>query len=422
MRKKPSGPKYRNLHARGASIYYERVIDGERIKFSCMTSDWAEAAAVRDLYELRRSESKGRSMAGTRPTFGDFAERYLKEATAHLAPTTLDDRKRMLGEDGRVRAYFGSYDLREITRPALLEWWHLEVERRDRSERTGLTYLSALSGVLGYAVDLELIDLNPVDALRGSLRRRRRSKRGRAAAEEVREAQRPLETPEELRAFVTASRAACDGRFENGRRKRQRWHGHLADILQLDGGLRLGEVAGLRWRDIEWGTGPSDPERALLIREAIARGKHEGKPKSGRQRRVALSKRLRGLLREFYVESGRPGASERVLPSFRSRNYQDRHFARVCTAAKLEGHSPKDLRDTFASQLLTAGIQLGYISRQLGHSDVATTARHYARWTGGDGYRAPFELEDGQVPADLLARIEAMADAPAHGRAHGDGG
>jgi integrase len=30
----------------------------------------------------------------------------------------------------------------------------------------------------------------------------------------------------------------------------------------------------------------------------------------------------------------------------------------------------KDLRDTFASQLLTSGVPLGYISHQLGHADI----------------------------------------------------
>jgi integrase len=46
----------------------------------------------------------------------------------------------------------------------------------------------------------------------------------------------------------------------------------------------------------------------------------------------------------------------------------------------------KDLRDTFASQLLTSGVSLGYVSKQLGHADVAVTARHYARRAGGDSY------------------------------------
>jgi hypothetical protein len=65
----------------------------------------------------------------------------------------------------------------------------------------------------------------------------------------------------------------------------------------------------------------------------------------------------------------------------------------------------KDLRDTFASQLLTSGVSLGYVSRQLGHADVAVTAKHYARWAGGDLYREPMVLEHGEVPADLLARL-----------------
>ncbi len=71
----------------------------------------------------------------------------------------------------------------------------------------------------------------------------------------------------------------------------------------------------------------------------------------------------------------------------------------------------KDLRDTFASQLLTAGVQLGYVSAQLGHADVAVTARHYARWIEGeDGYREPLHLEPGELPADLLARLAPESD------------
>jgi hypothetical protein len=50
-------------------------------------------------------------------------------------------------------------------------------------------------------------------------------------------------------------------------------------------------------------------------------------------------------------------------------------------------------------------VQLGYVSRQLGHADVTTTARHYAKWIDAEEYRAPMPLEPGEVPADLLARL-----------------
>ena len=102
---------------------------------------------------------------------------------------------------------------------------------------------------------------------------------------------------------------------------------------------------------------------------------------------------------------GQPQPHERVVPGLKPQNYAARHFADVCLAAELDGFTPKDLRDTYASQLLTCGVSLGYVSRQLGHADLGTTARHYAKWVEGDGYRVPMRLRDGEVPADLLARI-----------------
>ena len=40
------------------------------------------------------------------------------------------------------------------------------------------------------------------------------------------------------------------------------------------------------------------------------------------------------------------------------------------------------------------------------HSDMKLTERHYAKWIpDGDEYRAPMELREGEVPADLLARL-----------------
>lgn len=76
--------------------------------------------------------------------------------------------------------------------------------------------------------------------------------------------------------------------------------------------------------------------------------------------------------------------------------------------------TPKCLRDTFASQLLTAGVPLAYVSAQLGHAESSVTERHYARWIDRDGYRRPMEVYPGEVPADLLARLEVTPQATPH--------
>jgi integrase len=77
-----------------------------------------------------------------------------------------------------------------------------------------------------------------------------------------------------------------------------------------------------------------------------------------------------------------------------------------CRKRSLFFLSVSDLRDSYAYYLLTADAQLVWILVQLGHSDVATTARHYARWTGGDLYREPLHFRLGDVSPDFLARIE----------------
>ncbi len=119
---------------------------------------------------------------------------------------------------------------------------------------------------------------------------------------------------------------------------------------------------------------------------------------------MGLSQRLRRALRKEHMAAGQPEVGDVVGPIDRS-NYRTRHFARACNKAGLGPRRPKDLRDTFASQLLTAGVQLGYVSLQLGHSDMAVTAKHYGRWAGTE-YRSPVALRNGELPCDLLARLE----------------
>ena len=64
------------------------------------------------------------------------------------------------------------------------------------------------------------------------------------------------------------------------------------------------------------------------------------------------------------------------------------------------------------SVTLKTYTQLGYVSAQLGHADISVTARHYARWAGGDEFQAPIEVVEGEVPADLLARLPKSQQSP----------
>ena len=394
MKRKPSGPKYRNLTARKGVIYYQRRAGGKRIRFSCNTDDWQEAAAVARLYEERKGIGRLPFASGEVPTFKDFAKRYLKEDTAHLAPTTLTDRKRYLDKEGQLLSSLGSLRLDEIDPPRLREWWNAEGfgQTGKRVVSTGRTYLDALSSVFHYAKDLGLVEGNPVDEFRKTLRRHSRTKRGRAEASPGRSIE-PIEDPQQVQRFVEAARG-------------EGLEAYVFVLLGLDAGLRRGEALGLRWGCIVSGTDEDDPSRALVINKSRPRGGALEDPKSGRERRVGLSLRLRGALLALSRLNGDPGPEQLVL----HRSFHRREWARIVKRAGIGGRAFKDLRDTFGSQLVSAGIPLAYVSRQLGHADVAITARHYARWTGGDEYREPVRLLPGELPADLFARLALESD------------
>jgi len=158
MKRKPSGQKYRNLTARGGVIYYQRRVGGKRVRFSCNTNDWQEAAAVARLYEERKGIGRLPFAAVETPTFREFAKRYLEEDTGHLAETTLSDRRVYLGEEGHLLSTFGDLRLDEIGVPQIRLWWNEQVVGAGRSTKTGRGYLDLLASILGYACVLEILE------------------------------------------------------------------------------------------------------------------------------------------------------------------------------------------------------------------------------------------------------------------------
>ena len=71
--KRPKGTKCRNLTVRGNTIYYSRIVGGERIRFSTETSSWDDAIRVRDLYEARKGIGRVAAPIVESPRFGEFA-------------------------------------------------------------------------------------------------------------------------------------------------------------------------------------------------------------------------------------------------------------------------------------------------------------------------------------------------------------
>ncbi len=396
MKRKPKGLRYRNLYARGGSIVYERILKGRRIKRSLGVDDWAEAAAVRDALEAKIGVAT--LPISQMPTFSEMATKYTEEDTGHLAATTRTDRRLHLVVDGTVMRHLAAWRLDAITSATLREWWNAEIQSTERTNATGARYLASIAGVFNYAVELGYITESPVDALRRSLSRRERSKQGRASTGSK---ANPIEDRDALARLVTEARA--QGPVE-----------YVITLAMLDAGLRRGEAVALKWRSVAWGVSADDPRRHLFVSATRSRDEEEDAPKSGRTRRVQLSRRLRAALEELFEKRRPKTLDDRLCGDMNGEQFLKGPWQQIIARADLPGRVPKDLRDSFGSWLVSCAVPLLYVSRQLGHSSIAVTEKHYAKWIpgGGDLYVHPPMLDPGDVPADLLTRLPESHQSP----------
>jgi integrase len=136
-------------------------------------------------------------------------------------------------------------------------------------------------------------------------------------------------------------------------------------LTALHTGLRLGELIGLRWEDIDY------KQNLLTVRRAIVRNK-VGTPKNGKTRIIPLSAPLARMFKSRqsrgYVFTSRPG-----LPL--STNNCSLNISKICDKAKLERFGWHTLRHT-ATQLASNNVPIISIKELMGHSDIKTTMRY----------------------------------------------
>jgi integrase len=148
-------------------------------------------------------------------------------------------------------------------------------------------------------------------------------------------------------------------------------------------GMRFGELAALRWEDVNLLQGE------VVVSRTYAPGIGEKRTKSGEPRTVDLTPQAARLLEEWYAETGGDGlVFERetgghldggqvldVLYGAMERSGVLRVGER---GGKRTFHS---FRNTFARIALEGGAQLTWVQAQLGHSSITLTRDVYGAWS-----------------------------------------
>lgn len=135
--------------------------------------------------------------------------------------------------------------------------------------------------------------------------------------------------------------------------------------MALNTGLRRGELLGLTWGDVDL------LQSRLTVRGASA--------KSGLTRYLPLNTEAVDVLRVW--ASTLPADTEGATPVFPGPDGGPMFslktaWQKVAKAAKLDGFTFHDLRHTFASKLVQAGVDLNTTRELLGHADIKMTLRY----------------------------------------------
>jgi len=260
------------------------------------------------------------------PLFEDIAAEYLQYYQANRRPRSVE-RHQMAFQ--ALKPFFAGHRLADIS-PFLIEKYKRSRKEQGRSEVTINRELAFLKNLFTMAMTWGKASENPVKQVRFF-----REDNGRT---------RFLTDEEEARLLACCSPSL-----------------RPLVITALHTGFRKSELLSLTWQDVDF------QRRMITVRASYA--------KNGETRSIPMTVTVTTTLRALKGE-GEPSVS--VFRTHEGTPY--RHIAKVfgaaCRRAGLTDVTFHDLRHTFASRLVMAGVDLPTVQALMGHKTIAMTMRY----------------------------------------------
>jgi integrase len=198
-------------------------------------------------------------------------------------------------------------------------------------------------------------------------------------------------TLEQARRLIAACEAS-DDRFE------------AAVVLAIACGLRIGELLGLKWSDIDLKRKTLGVRRSL--QEVCGRFTlSEGKTKTARRRINLGAIAVAALRRRKKIAESSEWVFTTTAGTHLNRTaFRERHLRELLKAAKCPSVPPHALRHSFATLLLEQGVPTKVASEALGHANPAITQRLYQHVVGDLQKQAIDALDGALRPVKRASR------------------
>ncbi len=301
------------------------------------------------------------------PTFEEYSKKWLAFIQTNRRESTYERYDQVLND--HIFPVFKKKTLDSITRGDVRDFLVAKASNFDIS-----VFRDVLSGVLGFAVDDEIIKANPVIGITKKLE----LKRDKKDVEPLNES--------DLNLFLNTCKMAEPEYYP-------------FSLMAARAGMRLGEILAVRWSDIDFNHkekitlqdgSEKEVERPFIwVRRSYRRGRFTA-PKNGKSRKVDMSDQLKATLKEHLTREKKmafkKGLGEVPELVFHrggvviEQKYMQRIFKKISKKAGLSARSPHNFRHTFASLLLSKGESPVYVKEQMGHSSIQITVDIYGKW------------------------------------------
>lgn len=329
-----------------------------------------------ELTRLLAAADQGNDIDPAKTTLSEFLDRWEAWAATQVSAKTLERYRELAAH--HIRPHLGAARIQRLKTVSVVELYGKL--QRPKPEGAGLAPRTVghvhrlLHRVFTHAVKWDVLPNNPITA---------------AEPPRVERTEIEILAPDQIKAVLGAL------------------HGRLlypVAVLGLATGMRRGELAALRWGDVDFDAGRIRVERSL---EQTNAGLAFKAPKTNAGRRTisipaSIVSELRAHWRRQQEQRmalglgkatgddlvlARPDASPWPPDSLTTA------WAKAVASLKLPKVTLHALRHTHASQLIAAGLDVVTVSRRIGHSNPTVTLNVYAHLFGNTDERAAAMVE-----------------------------
>jgi integrase len=299
-------------------------------------------------------------------TFRDFLPRSLELRAETASEGSVRDYESSINK--HILPMFGECKFDEITISRIKDWQkYLRVEAK-LAQKTIVGIRAMFSGVLNHAIEEDVATTNAISQTKAPDKKlfiqydeygNLLDHKGR----EIEDKQLDPFTLDDVWKLIDAA----DGQFK------------LILTVLFFTGMRTGEMVTLKWSDIDWNN------ETIHIQRANNSSHEIGTTKTGTSRKVTILPIVMKALREQYKDTGlqggfiflaQDGGRYKTYDTFRKY-----HWKNLLLRTGYAYRKFYQTRHTFASIMLSKGEDIMWVSKiMLGHSEVATTYKFYAKY------------------------------------------